>query len=267
MGSDRAVIATETLRHPDDALRALSLGMKALIEKPAAADADGAARILEAADRLGEDARVACVLRYSEGLLRLRSLLPEIGPVSSAFIECRSYLPDWRPDRPYLSSYSARAEDGGVLRDLIHEIDYAGWLFGWPESVEASLFNDGVLGIEAEERADLAWTAPTGCRVRVGLDYLTRPPTRRAAIVGKSGELFWDALAGTIRLTVKNRALPDISVESDLEHAYEAQIRSWIDAEASPDRPAPIADGVAALAICDAARRSSETGARAEVVR
>ncbi len=37
----------------------------------------------------------------------------------------QSWLPDWRPDRDYRESYSARLDEGGVLRDLVHEIDYA----------------------------------------------------------------------------------------------------------------------------------------------
>ena len=107
-----------------------------------------------------------------------RDLLPQIGAVHAVRVECQSYLPDWRPGSDYRESYSARADEGGVLRDLIHEIDYATWLFGWPVAVTARYGNTGRLGIAAEEWAELAWEAPADVEVSMRLDYLTRPPRR-----------------------------------------------------------------------------------------
>ena len=44
------------------------------------------------------------------------------------------YLPDWRTNADYSKSYSASFEmGGGVLFDLIHEIDLAVNLMGQPE--------------------------------------------------------------------------------------------------------------------------------------
>ena len=51
----------------------------------------------------------------------------------SAHVSCQSWLPDWRPGRDYRESYSARADEGGALRDLVPELDYATALLGRPE--------------------------------------------------------------------------------------------------------------------------------------
>ena len=41
------------------------------------------------------------------------------------------WLPDWRPARDYRETSSAsRAEGGGVLADLSHEMDYLLWFAG-----------------------------------------------------------------------------------------------------------------------------------------
>ena len=95
----------------------------------------------------------------------------------------RWFFPDWRPNRDYRRSYSSRAEDGGVLRDLIHEIDYAVWLFGRPQSVFAKLFNLGRLGIEAEETVDLYWQAMAGYGISIHLDYLSRMPGAQSVLM------------------------------------------------------------------------------------
>ena len=178
-GVTLAVIATNTDRHVSDGLLAMDAGCGLLVEKPLSVDAADANSLVKQSQLVGRSLNVACVLRFADSLNTFRSMLPEIGSVHAVQIECRSYLPEWRPGRAYKDSYSADSAQGGVLRDLIHEIDYAGWLFGWPKSLTARLRNMNRLGIASEESADLAWETASGCRVTVILDYLSRPPRRQ----------------------------------------------------------------------------------------
>lgn len=262
-----AVIATDTGRHAKDALRALHLGMDLLVEKPLAVDARQARQIHEEAMRLSRKVYVGCVLRFSESLGRFRENLPQIGKVHAVQIECRSYLPDWRPNRPYQDSYSARAGEGGVLRDLIHEIDYAGWIFGWPTRLQARLGNLGRLGIAAEETAQLMWETPEGATVSVGLDYLTRPTRRGMVVSGERGTLEWDGVAQTVRLFVTGSLAKEFKSSQTRDEMFAAQARAFLEAVAGrPDpRLATGEEGVKALAICDAARKAS-VGRREEPV-
>ena len=119
LGAKACVIATDTGRHLRDALTALDLGLDILVEKPLANDAAQAREIAQAASKRRRKAYVACVLRFSESLNQFRKLLDKPGRLHAVAVECRSYLPDWRPGRRYKESYSARASEGGVLRDLI----------------------------------------------------------------------------------------------------------------------------------------------------
>ena len=265
-GARACAIATDTRRHAADARAAVARGYDALVEKPLSSDAKSARGLLAAAKNGRRRVRVACVLRFYGVLGRFRALLPKIGAVHSARIECRSYLPDWRPSRPYKKSYSARAADGGVLRDLIHEIDYAGWLFGWPKTLDARLGNTGKLGIASEEWAEILWDAPGG-NVSVGLDYLSRVPRRGARVQGERGALELDVVAQTVTLTLTGKAPKTEKVAQPRDAAFEAQARAFLGALSGKkdDRLATLEDGWRAVAVCDAARASSASGRRREV--
>ncbi|MBI4370959.1 MAG: Gfo/Idh/MocA family oxidoreductase [Elusimicrobia bacterium] len=266
-GAAACVIATETGRHASDATTALGCGLDLLIEKPLSARAEQARGLLGEVEQRRRRAFVACVLRFSPSLSRFRARLPEAGTLHAVRVECRSYLPDWRPQRPYRDSYSARAEDGGVLRDLIHEIDYAGWLFGWPARVYGRLANMGRLGIASEERAELAWEIEGGPSVTVGLDYLTRTARRGIVAHGERGELRWDAVAQTTTWTAAGQTPETENCAAERDELFAAQARAFIESlSGRPDpRLATLADGLRAVALCDAARAASASGASQEV--
>ena len=266
-GASLCIIATETGSHVAGGLEAIESGLDLLVEKPLSTNADEARRLLEAAARAKRRVFVGCVLRYSKSLAAFRRWLSQIGRLHSVTIECRSYLPDWRPHRPYLQSYSARPHEGGVLLDLIHEIDYAGWMFGWPSSLQATLRNLGTLGIAAEEMAELNWETEAGCSVSVHLDYLTRPPSRRLRACGELGTIEWDGVAGAVTLALAGAPAEQLRPSQGRDELFLAQTRAFLRSSGGRRDPnlATGEDGVRALAVCDAARRSSLSRAEEKV--
>jgi len=267
LGATHAIIATDTWRHGIDVADAVKVGCQVLVEKPMATDAASARATLGAVRDVGCDLWVGCCLRFQDGLNNFRDALPEIGRVHAVVAACRSYLPDWRPERPYAASYSARAEDGGVLRDAIHEIDYSGWLFGWPRAVRAHVRNLGRLGIGVEEAADLLWETESGAVVAVGLDYVSRPPQRGMRASGEHGWLHWDGLTGTVTVALGDGSVREITSRQTRDEMYLAQDLAFVRAVQgrSDPRSATGEDGVRALAVCDAARRASESRAEESV--
>jgi len=262
LGAKLCVVATDTGRHVEDGLAAIRSGLDVLVEKPLAATTLEARRLWRAAQEADRKVFVGCALRFSESLNTFKTLLGRIGRLHAVRIECQSYLPDWRPARPFQDSYSARADEGGVLRDLIHEIDYAGWLFGWPVSVQARVRNLGRLGIAADETADLTWECPEGCVVSVRLDYLTRPPRRRMIAAGEWGTLEWDGMGRTVALDLVGEPTTIKRSTQTVDEMLLAEDRAFINASCGYPDPHLAAgeDGVRALAVCDAARHSARTG-------
>ena len=267
-GARLCIVATDTGRHDSDSLAALEHGMDVLVEKPMAADAHAASRMLERAHALRRRVFVGCVLRFSESLSLFRRLLPAVGSLHSVRIECQSYLPDWRPHRAYRDSYSASVEQGGALRDLIHEIDYAGWIFGWPQALHARVKNLGRLGIAAEEVAELTWETPTGCVVSIALDYLSRSACRRMQACGSHGTIEWDGMADGVTLRAEGVATKQWRSSQTRDEMFLLQAEAFVNAACGGSKDLRLAcgeDGVRALAVCDAARRS-EASRREEVV-
>ncbi len=260
-GLSACIVATDTERHLPDAADALQSGCAVLVEKPLSFSTKGMLALRQQSQELGLPVFVGCNLRFDEGLCTFRRLLPELGRVHSVRIECQSYLPDWRPDSDYRGSYSARKGTGGVLLDLIHEIDYALWLFGAPDSVRAQLGNSGRLGIESEDSADLFWVTPGNTAVSIRLDYITRPTRRRMSAVGEAGVLEWDAVAKSVHRTSTKGSEQTLGYDQQRDDAYARQAEAFLHAVAGgpPGDLATFEDGAVAVALCDAARRSSSS--------
>lgn len=261
MGARLCIVASDTGKHAQDARSAAESGLDLLVEKPLSTDAADARRLcLEVA---GADRKlfVGCVLRFSESLNAFRERLGRIGRLHFVRIECQSYLPDWRPARPYREAYCARADEGGVMRDLIHEIDYAGWVFGWPAAVQARVRNLGRLGIAAEEAADLLWENDDGALVSMSLDYLSRPSRRLMRAAGELGTLEWDGILGTVSLAVAGAPVEVFRSSQTRDETFLAQARAFLDAcrGISDPRLATGEDGVKGLAVCDSARRAARS--------
>lgn len=267
LGIGCAIIATDTGRHPTDIQFALDAGCSVLVEKPLAVDAASAFLKLQEAKRLERGLWVGCSLRFQASLNTFRDQLRLIGKIHAVRIECQSYLPEWRPQRSYKDSYSARSDEGGVLRDLIHEIDYALWLYGLPKAITANIRSTGALGIPAEDAADILWETHNAGSVSITLDYLSRPAHRQMRTHGELGTLTWDGISGQVILMPAGGQPHTITSTQTRDEMYLAQDLAFIQASSGShnERLATGADGVRALAVCDAARLASKKKSETEV--
>ncbi len=261
-GSRAVVIATDTSRHVTDLRSALEAGCAVLVEKPLAANVSALSEVTRLIAGGAGPVYVACDLRFDLSLLNFRERLPKIGTVHAVRIECQSYLPDWRPDRDYRQSYSARAGEGGVLLDLIHEIDYAVWLFGAPSRVFARLQNSGRLGIESEEAADLYWETPDAAAVSIRLDYLSRTTHRTMQAYGELGEIEWDGVAQNVTLHMNDQSPQTEHFPQERDATMRDQNSAFLRAACGgdPGTLTTFEEGAVAVSICDAARLSSASG-------
>lgn len=254
---DLTVIATRTSRHVADVQSFARSSRRVLIEKPIAPSFALGREVLS--DGLAASAYVSAPLRFMKGYEMVARLLPTAGPIRAVEVACRSWLPDWRPGTDYRLSYSADAEEGGVLRDLVHEIDYSLRLFGAPATVSASFDHSEELDIAAEASAVMSWNYP-GFVLSMTLDYVSRVPRRFLAVYGESATIMWNVLEGNVGVHETGREGRLLHFPQDLSRdgALMRQLDAVVSSEGDP-RLCTVPDALRAVALCDAARESAAT--------
>ena len=216
---------------------------------------------------------MAAPLRAHAAFRHLLGLVRSADDVTSAHVRCQSWLPGWRPDRDYRDSYSARPGEGGVLRDLVHEIDYATALLGSPHLLGADVQLGGPLDIDVDQIASLLWRTDRDVTVSARLDYVTREATRGIVVHTPRVTYEWDVLRAVVAVRAtggdeseaaesRTGAEHEFAADLDRDAVMATQARAALllhPSTAAEERhvagaPATLAEGVAAVRLCDEAR-------------
>ena len=229
---DAVVIATPSSLHMQVLEQAIDQAIPCYIEKPVVTESSDVAKL----ERLSVSmpTMVGCNLRYLGSLKRLRDMLKggAIGRPARAIIEAGQWLPDWRPAVDYRQSYSAKTDlGGGVIFDLIHEIDLARWLFGEFDTVKAMSGRLSDLDIETEDTASIILAGAGTPIVSVNVDYVSRKPRRGIVIIGDKGNLVWSLPGKSLMLeSASETTLIDCGVDAfDVSRTYVEAIGEFLD--------------------------------------
>ncbi|MBI4191186.1 MAG: Gfo/Idh/MocA family oxidoreductase [Betaproteobacteria bacterium] len=188
------VVSNETSRHIETLERLADCGYAGtvLVEKPLS-DRPAPVRDWPFADIF-----VAYNLRFHPVIQALRRVLAA-EKVISAQVHVGQYLPDWRPERDYRQSYSARRDaGGGVLRDLSHELDYALWLFGNWQRVAALGGHFSSLDIDSDDAWAILMQLERCPMLTLQMNYLDRAPRREIAVDTDSHSYRADLVSGAL---------------------------------------------------------------------
>ena len=281
---DLVVIATPSYLHASQAIAALQSGRHVVVEKPVALTTTDVDRITAAA---GEARRMVTVFqnrRWDSDFLTLRRLfaegvLGEIGTFEAHWDRFRPHVKDrWR-ERP--------EEGGGLLSDLgSHLIDQALILFGAPEWVQGDVFNQRPGAI-----ADDSFHIRMGkgrLRISLSAGTLVADHRLRYQVHGSLGSLSKTGLdvqedqlrSGLVPADPSFGTEPEcqdaVLVPADAETvqrirsergnwaSFYAAVRESIHSGAVP--PVLMSEVRQVVGIIEAARRSSETGCRIDLV-
>lgn len=191
---DAVFITNPTSMHYDTLLKAEPLAGSFFVEKPVFSTSEIPGKTLESF--CGKMTHVACPLRFHPVVLHLKKQMPR--KVLAARLLCSSYLPEWRKGTDYRAVYSARRDlGGGVALDLIHELDYARWLFGDPMGVIRFAGKVSSLEIESDDIACYILTYRDKV-AQVHLDYFGRKARRELELFCEEDTFVCDLLENSI---------------------------------------------------------------------
>jgi predicted dehydrogenase len=128
------IISNPTSLHSAAIKDILFLNKPIFVEKPVFNNILENVELLGLIKNSGIKTYSACNLRFHPSIIFIKNFLEKNRKkINEVNLYCGSYLPSWRRDTNYTESYSSKQNmGGGVHLDLIHELDYAIWLFGFP---------------------------------------------------------------------------------------------------------------------------------------
>ena len=205
--SDAVVVATETGSHRSIIETSIGMNKHLYIEKPIARKPDGLTELAQQIDNRKLAVEIGCQLRKHPSLIRLKQLLTDSSnPIYSFRIYAGQRLEHWRPGTDYTASYSAdRDRGGGVLLDLIHEIDLALWLMGNVKEVYGDLTQISDQKIQADDLANIIITLDSGAVGQIQLDLVSPVLRRGIEIITKNKIYFWDYTSGNLEMFTKEK--------------------------------------------------------------
>ena len=277
-GPDAVLVSSPASQHIANARPFALRHIPMFLEKPLAATSESLGDFAALCRASRGFTMVGYVLRFLPALHALRQYIRDglVGQVHTARVEVGQYLPDWRPGGDYRKDVSGqRTLGGGALLELSHEIDYATWLFGWPETLQCSTARLSPLEIDVEDSAHLLMEYPDK-RVFVQLDFLQRVANMAVQVVGSQGTLMADLVKEELRLinpespAGRTLATPKLPSGNDI---YLRQFDFFFSRAIAGYRPvyqltATVADWASVdsaarvLHLVDIARRASDSGMR-----
>jgi len=259
------VIANRTDQHLGTAQAVAQLSKPFFVEKPLSNSLRGVGALLDTVSRRQLVVEAGFMLRFHPNLRWLKDSLSldAIGQVRYARALVGQYLPDWRPGSDHRAGYSARrAWGGGVIFDLIHELDLVTWLLGAVDDVIAFTLLEPSLGIETEAVAQIGLRMRSGALAQIHLDYIRPFYSRTLEIVGSKGTLMWDYVQGRVFGATDHgemRLLHEVPHGFERNDMFAAHMAHFVDRVRRTDVPAasPLEDAANVLRVALAAHRSA----------
>jgi len=201
---DAVILANPTSMHAAYLAQILDNDLHILAEKPLVSLESDLELLVEKLEDYSGIGMTAYNMRFHPCIQQTRTILKagHLGKIYSARLYVGQYLPDWRPGVNYSNSYSAKRDmGGGVVFDLIHEIDLACFLIGEPAGTVTSMVEQiSDLNIDTEDLAEILYRTESGSMVSIHLDYLTQGYQRYIEVMAENGTLRVDLFQNQITL-------------------------------------------------------------------
>ena len=222
-------VTNETAHHTATILRCIAQNPRGIfVEKPVVHTPRDIPQIRKALAKTGTVFFVGYCLQFYKPVVTIKKILNNgtIGTILSMRVSAGSDLRTWRKG-DYLKRYSSDAKrGGGVVLDLIHELNYPAWLLGETLQFVGGYSARVSLPIHAEDLSEGIFRTEKGVVVSIHQDYVQIPGRRYCEIIGTKGTLVWEDDAGI--LSVRTQKRRTIVVREERNRMYEKELAHFI---------------------------------------
>ncbi|MGF7056647.1 Gfo/Idh/MocA family protein [Brassicibacter mesophilus] len=243
--ADYIVVANETNEHYHSLTELTGYGFNGivLIEKPLFHI------VQKIPDNSFKQGYVGYNLRFHPIIQKISELIQKEQTLY-AQIYTGQYLPDWRPNRDYRMNYSARrADGGGVLLDLSHELDYVRLFFKDWNNIAAIGGKYSSLQIDSDDMYSIMLTMEKCPMVQIHLNYLDRISRREITVITENYAIKADLAKQTLQI---NDEL--IKYDINRDYTYYMQHKAIINGRSN--YLCTLVEGLKVLEMIDAAEQS-----------
>lgn len=218
------VIATATQVRLELVELCAAMSIPFYVEKPLHWTAQGVADIYAAAGDLAHRSMLGFMARYHPVVQALAG--DDLSDVYGFSFEIGHDVRQWRQNWSFPASYAAKAQGGGVLLDLCHEIDLAHALF--PDLTVQSVSSVGHADFDGVDFASrVALVDGAGRTGTVAMDYLSPVSLRRSVLSGTWELRKLDMLAAKITRDDGNGPKTQ-AFKHDRNDMFRAITRDWL---------------------------------------
>lgn len=208
---DVIFITNETYKHLPTIKKCIDLNPRAIfVEKPLSHNTNGLQQIAKLLKHRKISLFVGYCLQFYEPFIRIKKIInsKKLGKIYYLNVFAGGDLRMWRK-RDYRKSYSSKKRmGGGVMFDLIHDINYPAWMLNdnlIPKN--AFLGHISSLKIDVEDFAVSNFVSQKkSIPITVHQDYISVPGGRAIEIAGENGTLYWNSSDNIIRIATNDKS-------------------------------------------------------------
>ncbi len=208
---DAIFITNETFKHVLTIKKCIKLKPRAIfVEKPLSHNTKNLKNLAINLKKKNISLFVGYNFQFCPPLLEIKKIIQnkKLGKIYYTRVSVGQDLRVWR-ERDYRLNYGARKEQGGgVMLDLIHEINYTGWLLNEELIPKTAVIKKvSNLKINTEDCAESIFTTTKGAVVSIHQDYLRTPLKRNLDVVGEKGSISWDFSDNIVTINLNNKTV------------------------------------------------------------
>jgi len=206
---DAVFITNETYKHIKTIKQCINLKPRAIfVEKPLSHNLNDLSVIRSIIKKEKISFYVGYNFHFFKPYIYIKEIIDsgKLGKIYYLRASVGQNLKDWR-QRDYKLNYSSKKKQGGgVLLDLVHDINYPSWLLGEKLILQSAIVRKlSDLDIDTEDCADSLFSTKSGVVVSVHQDYLRASLRTSLEIIGSKKSLLWDSVNQAVVLQEKEK--------------------------------------------------------------